>query len=241
MRILKKRGFTLIELLVVIAIIAILAAILFPVFARAREKARQTSCLSNLKQVGIAVSMYVQDYDERMPYNYHYNAARTMLWWWQDDVRPYIRNEQVYVCPSVGNSIQYTYLRPPGLPNPLIKDYTGSVCASSTSPAPWNSRFGPFTNNAGTGTGTRIVAEFQDVTGTIAAFDGFRSFELWRIEQTDAWTPIPFVGNSPGASAPYTGHVAKRHNDGFNAIYCDGHAKWIKDSQLGWWTVQSGD
>ena len=63
----NRRGFTLIELLVVIAIIAILAAILFPVFAQAREKARQTSCLSNLKQIGLAFKMYVQDYDERWP------------------------------------------------------------------------------------------------------------------------------------------------------------------------------
>src|SRR5256885_15549422 len=63
----KKRGFTLIELLVVIAIIAILAAILFPVFAQAREKARQAACMSNLRQIGLAFAQYVQDYDERMP------------------------------------------------------------------------------------------------------------------------------------------------------------------------------
>ena len=67
----RKRGFTLIELLVVIAIIAILAAILFPVFARAREKARQSSCLSNVKQIGLGMMMYVQDYDERFPTLYY--------------------------------------------------------------------------------------------------------------------------------------------------------------------------
>ncbi len=66
-----RRGFTLIELLVVIAIIAILAAILFPVFAKAREKARQSSCLSNLKQIGLATLQYVQDYDETLPFYWH--------------------------------------------------------------------------------------------------------------------------------------------------------------------------
>ncbi len=89
-----KRGFTLIELLVVIAIIAILAAILFPVFARAREKARQTSCLNNLKEIGLAMLMYVDDYDE-MTLS-HYTAP--MLW--PQLIYPYIKNTQIYNCPS---------------------------------------------------------------------------------------------------------------------------------------------
>jgi len=94
-----RRGFTLIELLVVIAIIAILAAILFPVFARAREKARQTSCLSNMKQFGLAMLMYAQDYDERMVM--YVDAAyqfTTMAWWVTID--PYVKNEQMRACPS---------------------------------------------------------------------------------------------------------------------------------------------
>ena len=88
-----RRGFTLIELLVVIAIIAILAAILFPVFARAREKARQSSCLSNVKQLMLAVQQYAQDYDERMPR--HGNNPD-----WTEQIYPYVKNVQVYNCPS---------------------------------------------------------------------------------------------------------------------------------------------
>ncbi len=93
----RKNGFTLIELLVVIAIIAILAAILFPVFAKAREKARQSSCLSNLKQIGLATLQYVQDYDERMPGylnvgGFRYNPHTA--------VAPYINNIQIWACPS---------------------------------------------------------------------------------------------------------------------------------------------
>jgi len=86
----RQRGFTLIELLVVIAIIAILAAILFPVFARAREKARQVNCLSNLKQLGLAFFMYTSDYDEMFPFAYN----------WKTNLQPYIRNTQINVCPS---------------------------------------------------------------------------------------------------------------------------------------------
>jgi prepilin-type N-terminal cleavage/methylation domain-containing protein/prepilin-type processing-associated H-X9-DG protein len=90
-----RRGFTLIELLVVIAIIAILAAILFPVFARAREKARQTSCLSNLKEIGLSALMYAQDYDERWV-RYRYPNP----YFWPDKLQAYIKNTQILRCPS---------------------------------------------------------------------------------------------------------------------------------------------
>ena len=89
-----RRGFTLIELLVVIAIIAILAAILFPVFARAREKARQTSCLSNVKQITLSALMYAQDYDETLPFGHSYG------FWWYQVLQPYANNEQIFYCPS---------------------------------------------------------------------------------------------------------------------------------------------
>jgi len=116
-----RRGFTLIELLVVIAIIAILAAILFPVFAQAREKARQTSCTSNLKQIGLAFRMYIQDYDERTPsanprptgagdtygqlglsgQSFAYNG------WISNALIPYTKNQAIYACPSVRGTAFY--------------------------------------------------------------------------------------------------------------------------------------
>ncbi len=111
----SRSGFTLIELLVVIAIIAILAAILFPVFAQAREAARKTACLSNTKQLGLAITMYVQDYDEVYPMDswdvppignadndlHSANYLSSVTWIWQ--IMPYIKNRQILVCPSDPN------------------------------------------------------------------------------------------------------------------------------------------
>jgi prepilin-type N-terminal cleavage/methylation domain-containing protein/prepilin-type processing-associated H-X9-DG protein len=102
----KRIGFTLIELLVVIAIIAILAAILFPVFAKAREKARQTSCLSNLKQLVLGVLQYAQDYDEVFPgpgywQTYAGDDNGPLGRPWMPKILPYVKNVQVYICPSL--------------------------------------------------------------------------------------------------------------------------------------------
>jgi len=108
MRMDRRRAFTLIELLVVIAIIAILAAILFPVFAQARDKAREATCLSNNKQIGVAVQMYMQDYDNTYPSQtykvdgvYVFAAAgKNQGQNYYDELAPYIKNGQVWICPS---------------------------------------------------------------------------------------------------------------------------------------------
>src|SRR5713101_6929093 len=102
----RKNGFTLIELLVVIAIIAILAAILFPVFAQAREKARQSTCLSNMKQMGLAFNMYAQDYDETFGWQKvsdncpDFGRAGNPEPSWNMSILPYVKSRQIFTCPS---------------------------------------------------------------------------------------------------------------------------------------------
>ncbi len=105
--VMSRRAFTLIELLVVIAIIAILAAILFPVFANAREKAREVACISNLRQIGTAVRMYVQDYDETFPIFHAYNTAASGAApgkpghkGVEDEIMPYSKNTGIFKCPG---------------------------------------------------------------------------------------------------------------------------------------------
>jgi prepilin-type N-terminal cleavage/methylation domain-containing protein/prepilin-type processing-associated H-X9-DG protein len=125
---LRSKGFTLIELLVVIAIIAILAAILFPVFARARENARRTSCMSNLKQIGLGVAQYTQDYDEKFPIyevgggggQEPYLDANGVSMDWSLVMQPYVKSMQLLVCPSDTYSAVYNL---PGYGNNVRRSY----------------------------------------------------------------------------------------------------------------------
>ena len=101
-----RHGFTLIELLVVITIIAILAAILFPVFAQARDKARMSSCGSNARQLATGVLLYVQDYDEMLPMACIYDAPTTAPnRMYMGQIKPYVKNESIYLCPSAENAV----------------------------------------------------------------------------------------------------------------------------------------
>ena len=113
--IVRGTGFTLIELLVVIAIIAILAAILFPVFSRAREKARQGSCGSNLRQIQLAIAQYAQDYDERHPHTWFVQSVGEQWpgsYQWEEAVLPYVKNQQLFVCPSASSLVYVPDARP---------------------------------------------------------------------------------------------------------------------------------
>jgi prepilin-type N-terminal cleavage/methylation domain-containing protein/prepilin-type processing-associated H-X9-DG protein len=117
----KRKAFTLIELLVVIAIIAILAAILFPVFARARENARRASCMSNLKQISLGILQYTQDYDETLP---QWQTATNLGW--ATSVQPYVKSWQLFHCPSLSSS---------GAPSANVTDYSYNRCMGATAPA----------------------------------------------------------------------------------------------------------
>jgi len=210
----RRTGFTLIELLVVIAIIAILAAILFPVFARAREKARQASCQSNLKQIALGILMYAQDYDERLPANYNYNPRPINLVWWDDLIQPYVSNYQILICPS-DQPASYNYARPnwSNIPNPLVFSYSA------------NSNGGGGIIPIGGDGNSCALSSIASVADTVIIAES-NDIELnTYTTEVDAWATNGI------------GNIDKRHNDGCNWSFADGHVKYMIRSERNMWTV----
>lgn len=207
----QRKGFTLIELLVVIAIIAILAAILFPVFAKARDKARQASCLSNMKQLGMGVMQYIQDYDELYP-SVH-NGAYTVL------IQPYVRNFQVWQCPS--GSINYTVWNHhiTGVATRWGVVRTGIIANGDVMGGGWNVPAGQSSVRIETPASTVLMADNDSGGGLRIAFAAgvdARMVRGWHSRYTSA---------EPRNSASRLG---AKHADGGSFLFCDGHTKWHK-------------
>jgi prepilin-type N-terminal cleavage/methylation domain-containing protein/prepilin-type processing-associated H-X9-DG protein len=195
---LKRRGFTLIELLVVIAIIAILAAILFPVFAKAREKARTASCASNEKQIGVAWLQYAQDYDEIcLPMRTGGAGSQGMRLF--DIMQPYIKNFQVFVCPSDSRKyLGYTY-------NFQLGASGGKALAEIRAPAQ--------------------SPAFADAVG---CGSNYSALMFLAGSGTAGWYHLGRRLNGTNWEDGREGLVhAWRHQDGANYLFCDGHVKWM--------------
>lgn len=216
-----KKGFTLIELLVVIAIIAILAAILFPVFAQAREKARQTSCSSNEKQLTLGFLQYVQDYDERFPLG-RYGATspptdpfglNTVQIGWTTEIYPYVKSTQVYHCP----------------------DDTGTVATTGNNDQGTNVT--AYTANQ------RVVQNCCNTTKL--AVLNFPSVTFLLTESDTPQRNTSEGGTTADGSENWGGTLAQnlesnqgspllRHGGGAEYSFTDGHVKWIPGAKFGW-------
>jgi prepilin-type N-terminal cleavage/methylation domain-containing protein len=203
----QKKAFTLIELLVVIAIIAILAAILFPVFARARENARRASCLSNLKQIGLGAMMYSQDYDGN--YMIHYDATPGNAKLWPQILQPYLKSAQIFDCPSAthkntgGYDSQISY----GLNYWLSRYYYSDATESGITKPSETVLITETTNYANTAGYYLIYPSYYGYTYPTSSAYGFDSTSAYSL-------------------------LAERHFDGVDVVWADGHAKWVKTSLL---------
>jgi prepilin-type processing-associated H-X9-DG protein len=207
----------LIELLVVIAIIAILAAILFPVFSKAREKARQTSCLSNLKQIDLAFLMYAQDYDESYPLFYWDGSAWQPPGGWRAEVQPYVRNAQLFICMS-SDGTTCTYV--------LNQATSGMTEGGLATTYPWGEHVDPW--SASLAGGPAQWALLAD-----GVWDGDYAID-WPGNDPDygqVW-PNEISALDPPDYDPNHCRVHFRHNEFANVAWCDGHAKAVKMGQL---------
>ncbi|RYX83328.1 DUF1559 domain-containing protein [bacterium] len=231
-----KKAFTLIELLVVIAIIAILAAILFPVFARARENARRASCQSNLKQIGIGILQYVQDYDERYPAGgtFYYanlggvNVAQT----WDLTIQPYLKSYQIVTCPS-------DTMTPEVLLPTLGNVRRSYAYANYIRAVPGSGGATPAVNSPG-----RPIAAMPAPSLTVLLGEriGLTADGLTRL-QADSWSRFStfdhvrvlasdqnknFYENNSTTTANVSSGAGGRHLGTSNFLYADGHVKAVK-------------
>jgi prepilin-type N-terminal cleavage/methylation domain-containing protein/prepilin-type processing-associated H-X9-DG protein len=216
----RSFGFTLIELLVVIAIIAILAAILFPVFARAREKARQASCQSNLKQIALAALMYGQDYDEtyvrqRIEVGTPTNGQATS-YTWGDMVMPYMKNMNLLDCPSSGRKISIVSIAGGGLNNLNRGQYSYGLNV-----AYWGGRAGsasgPTANHVAGATMPQVAKPAETV---------------WFVDYTGSYEAAAQYDVPAAAIAVPLNTSMYRHNDIVNTAFCDGHVKAMNKGSL---------
>jgi len=203
----RQHGFTLIELLVVIAIIAILAAILFPVFARARENARKSTCQSNLKQMGLGFSMYAQDYDERLL------GARMHPGGWVGAIQPYVKNDKIFECPSCGTRRYYGRAAAP----------TGCGLACSNMQSMFFNGY-TYANTTAAGNGASPPSFCAGWTTAVMLAPMDKPAERVLVYDGTCAHGVP----SATVDATKLRTDATRHMEGFNACFYDGHVKWLK-------------
>jgi len=232
----KKSGFTLIEILVVVAIIALLAAILFPVFGRARENARRASCMSNLKQIMLGVMMYTQDYDERLPIlvSTDYPGSRVMPWFQR--LVPYIKSSQLFQCPSDNNTTERLQDAVPS-----AQRFPVSYAANSYS----TTGVGGSLNVAG-----RSLAEFEHPSTTVYLSDAgaqsagasgiaFNADGSLKLEKPGCpLLSAPFSSGATGTDNNWCG-PNPRHLGMTNVGFYDGHVKALKVEKWYWSTTGS--
>jgi prepilin-type N-terminal cleavage/methylation domain-containing protein/prepilin-type processing-associated H-X9-DG protein len=212
-----RRGFTLIELLVVIAIIAILAAILFPVFAKAREKARQSSCLSNVKQLALGMMQYCQDYDERFPMCRYDNGrdnvpspinGTNVTFTWCENIYPYVKNAQVFVCPSDATARPSTF---------------GTVGTNRGHIWSYGRNYGYFNGDKAIVNNALTLGQFPQPAETIMLNDTNSCNRSG--PRLPNWPGNGTTSVDAGITATY---FSPRHNEGANFGFFDGHCKWMK-------------
>lgn len=226
------RAFTLIELLVVVAVIAILAAILFPTFGRARENARKTSCLSNLKQIGLAFLQYTQDFDEAYPLTSYPTANIS----WTIGAQPYMKTIQLFRCPSDDSNRWQTPAAPP-----MNNYYTTSYLMNC-----WMAGTMPFTKQSAIQSTSKVVLLTE--SSNTKTGDHFHPFN-WiydasyaTLNPTDtSYTPstVPKSWTFDSSKNETIEMPLRRHSEGFNVAYADGHAKWTKWSMV--WPPKAGE